>query len=446
MNRIASITNEAGVKIDDPKELALEVVDFFDQILNNKESSNLESQVEMLKNIPKIINKPHNKRLSDKFIEEEVKNALILMNPDKSLGPDGFSTIFFQKCWHFVGKEVMEALEGVKNSGKILKEVNNTFISLIPKKDKPSNLNDYKLIALCNTLYKLLTKTLSLRLQKLLPLIISEEQTSFVPGRSIFDGVIIAQEAIHSIQKNKKPSMLIKLDIKKAYDKVGWRFLCKCLEAFGFSKSWINLIFECISTPMVSILVNETPEGFFNISRGLRQGDPISPFLFIIMAKALGRTITTEKERGNIDGITITSQLDPTTHQHFVDDTLLYGSSSRKEERIFKKILETYTKASGQEINSNKSKIFFFNTDRETEKDICGTLNFKIGALPCKYLGLPLIKDQREKFLGSCHQQNQRQDEFLERQMDLLCWENNHDKISSVNHANISIIMHPPPP
>ena len=79
----------------------------------------------------------------------------------------------------------------------------------------------------------------------------------------ILCGIIVAQESIHSVQNNKTPNMLIKLDIKKAYDRVDWRFLCKCLEAYGFSKQWIDLIFECISTPKMSILVNSTLVGFF---------------------------------------------------------------------------------------------------------------------------------------------------------------------------------------
>lgn len=167
---------------------------------------------------------------------------------------------------------------------------------MIPKKDKAESYEDFRPIALCNTLYKLLTKTIANRLHNLLPLLISEEQTGFVLGRTIYDGIIIAQEAIHLVQTNKEPSMLIKLDIKKAYDKVDWHFLCKCLEAFGFAKQWINLIYDCISTPRISILVNGSPVGFFNTSRGLRQGDPISPFLFILMVESLGRLLNNAKE------------------------------------------------------------------------------------------------------------------------------------------------------
>lgn len=334
-----------------------------------------------------------------KKFSEEVKSPLMKMNPDKAPGPNDFPTSFFQKCWGYMGPEIKEALEGVRNLGKILKEINNTFLVLIPKKEKSDNFNDYRPIALCNTLYKLLTKTLAARLHKLLPLIISEEQTGFVADRSIYDGVIIAQEAIHLVQLNNAPSMLVKLDISKAHDKVDWHFLCKCLEAFGFSKSWINLIFECISTPKFSVMINGTLEGFFSSSRGLRKGDPMSPFLFIIMVEALGRSISKAKEEGEIQGIPITSGLPSFTHQQFVDDTLLFGQGNIRETRSFKGILKSYMIASGQEVNLEKLAVFMFNIDPTSGEEICKVLEIKSGLLPCKYLGIPLDKGSRSSKL-----------------------------------------------
>lgn len=133
--------------------------------------------------------------------------------------------------------------------------------------------------------------------------------------RSILEGVIIAQEAIHSVQNNKEPSMMIKLNIKKDYDKVDWRFLCKSMEAFGFSNQYINIIFNCIASPKISLPINGTPEGYFDISKGLRKGDPLSPFLFIFMAKAFGRAINIAHSQGKIRGIKITKGIDNVTHQ-----------------------------------------------------------------------------------------------------------------------------------
>lgn len=147
----------------------------------------------------------------------------------------------------------------------------------------------FRPITLCKTVYKILTKSLANRLKKVLPLIISNEQIDFILGRSILDSVIIIQELIYYVQRNESQCMLVKIGIQKAYDKANWGFLCKFMEAFGFSKKWIYLILNCISTPKISILINGYPKVFFSISRGIRQGDPISPFLFVVMEEDFGR-------------------------------------------------------------------------------------------------------------------------------------------------------------
>ena len=154
----------------------------------------------------------------------------------------------------------------------------------------------------------------------------------FVIGRSILDGISIIQETIHSAIKNNEACMLLKLDIQKVYNKVDWRFLCKTLEAFGFSKQWINIIFLCISTSKISLLINGTLEGFFSMSRGIRQVDPISPFLFIIMAESFGRAIKAAQAESKIKGVKVTKEVENTTHQQFIDDTILAGVSTLNKE------------------------------------------------------------------------------------------------------------------
>lgn len=177
--------------------------------------------------------------------------------------------------------------------------------------------------------------------------IISDEQTEFVPGRSILDGVIVAQEAIHTLQNTKRPGMIIKLDISKAYDNVDWQFLCKIMLAFDFDKKWINGVFECISTPKFSILINGKPTCFFSCSRGIRQGDPISPFLYIIMVEALGRAIKSNQSNNLLEGVEVTTNY-VVTHQQFADDNLLLGATKVKEAIQLKMLLESFGKASGQ--------------------------------------------------------------------------------------------------
>ena len=272
---------------------------------------------------------------------------------------------------------------------------------MIPKKLEPETPGDFRPIALCNTVYKIFSKILANRLKKILPKIISEEQTGFVPGRSILDGIITIQETIHSASRNKESSMFLKLDIQKAYDMVDWRFLCKTMEAFGFSHQWINLIYKFISTTKISILINGTPEGFFDTSRGIRQGDPLSPSLFIIMAEAFGRAVTDAYNKGKISGILVTQNMPNITHQQYADDTILPGKSRTEEALGLKSIIKAYTEASGQKVNELKSEIYFMNTNPIVEQQICKILGYKKGRFPCKYLGIALEKGTKSNKVWS---------------------------------------------
>ena len=224
----------------------------------------------MLKFIPKLVSPEDKKTLNRPITLEEVRSVVFNMSPDKSPGPDGFQAFFFQKCWDILGEDLWRAIEASRNGGSLLAEINYSFLTLIPKQDGLEHAGDFRPIELCNTIYKIFSKKLANRLKVLMPKLISEEQTGFVPGRSFLDGILIIQETIHSASIDKEACMFMKLDIQKAYDMVDWHFLCKVLEAFGFSHQWVSLIFKFISSPKISILINGTPEGFFEISRGIR--------------------------------------------------------------------------------------------------------------------------------------------------------------------------------
>ena len=393
--KISSISTLQGVRTENPSEIADTIVSHFKSLLNNYEGSNREAQDQMFKFIPKLVTEEENKTLNRPITLEEVKTVVFNMSPDKSPGPDGFQAFFFQKCWDILGEDLWKAIEASRNGGSLLAEINYSFFTLIPKKDCPENPGDFRPIALCNTIYKIFSKVLANRLKAIMPKLISEEQTGFVPGRSILDGILIIQETIHSAAINKEPCMFMKLDIQKAYDMVDWRFLCKILEAFGFSRQWVNLIFKFISTPKISVLINGTPEGFFEISRGIRQGDPLSPSLFILMAEAFGRAVSYAYQDRKISGISVSKNLPNITHQQYADDTILPGKSSVQEAKGFKSILQNYMAASGQKVNKEKSEIFFLNTPLEMENKICRIMGYNKGMFPCKYLGISLEKNSR---------------------------------------------------
>ena len=189
----------------------------------------------MLKFIPKLVIAEDNKNLNRPITLEEVRTMVFNMSLDKSPGPNEFQAFFFQKCWDILGEDLWRAIEASRNGGSLLAEINYSFFTLIPKRDCLEHPGDFHPTALFNTIYKIFLKVIANRLKVIMPKLISEEQSGFVPGRSILDGILIIQEAIHLTASDKEECMFMKLDIQKAYDMVEWRFLCKVLEAFNFS-------------------------------------------------------------------------------------------------------------------------------------------------------------------------------------------------------------------
>jgi hypothetical protein len=215
----------------------------------------------------------------------------------KAPGPDGFTVDFFKACWDVVKQDIYDIVEDSRRSSSILKALNSTFITLIPKENEARTPDRFRPIALCNMVYKIISKVIENRLKPLLPILISKEQSGFVEGRKILDNIIHAHEIIHSLKSRKKAGMIIQLDFAKAYDKLSWHYMEKTMEAYGFDNQWIKWVMALVSTTSFSILVNGAPTKPFYPSRGIRQGDPLSPFLFILMMEGLSRTIKEQPQR-----------------------------------------------------------------------------------------------------------------------------------------------------
>jgi hypothetical protein len=196
-------------------------------------------------------------------------------------------------------------------SGQVLQALNATFLTLIPKEERVTNPKQFRPIALCNVIYKIITKVIANRLKPILPYVISKEQVGYVEGRQIIDIVILAHEVINSLKSKKTPGMLIKLDLSKAFDKASLQYLRAILNSFGFDQNWVNWILNLTSSAFFSILVNGVPSQPFSPSIGIRKGDPLSPFLFVLMAEGLGRYIKSVVLEGSLKAYPCTTFSQP---------------------------------------------------------------------------------------------------------------------------------------
>lgn len=259
--------------------------------------------------------------------KEEVRRAVFSMKAYKSSVPDGFPPAFFQHFWEVVKLDLLWAAQDFFRTRKLLKKLNKTFIALIPKVKDPGTLSDFNSISLCNTTYKIFSKIIVNRLKPLLHKFIGKTQNEFVLGCQIIDAAITTHEVLHSMEKSDNPSMALKLDISKAYDRINWTFLYEVTVKIGFSQKVIRMVKSMIEIVNYLVMVNGSPWGNFGGERGLRQGDPISPYLFIMVAEVLGSLFLRKMEGGEIKGIKPTSTLLPEVIQQFVDDTFLSEES-----------------------------------------------------------------------------------------------------------------------
>ncbi|TQD76541.1 hypothetical protein C1H46_037913 [Malus baccata] len=206
----------------------------------------------------------------------------------KAPGPDNFPGIFYQAHWEIITADVNEIIKELMHRTENPRHINATNLVLIPKVQNPVSVSQFRLISLCNYSYQVFSKVLANRLKQ--PDLISPTQNAFIVGRQIQDNIGITHELFHFLKMRKakcKFELGIKLDMHKAYDRVEWDFLMAVTEKWGFNNSWRKLIMGCISSVNFAILLNGHLGSKFAPSRGLRQGDPLSPYLFHLVNEVL---------------------------------------------------------------------------------------------------------------------------------------------------------------
>ncbi|XP_062113464.1 uncharacterized protein LOC133824560 [Humulus lupulus] len=298
--------------------------------------------------------------LTQPFTKKDVKRALFSIPSIKSPGPDGFGSGFFKALWNDIGVEISDAILMFFEHGEIPSELNGTFLTLIPK------------------------------LAKILPRIIHQNQGAFIKNRQLAHNILILQDLLHGYtRKNISPRCLIKIDLSKAYDSIDWAFLEEIMTAFCFPRRFIKWIMIFLKGTSYTLLLNGRLQGSFEGRKGLRQGDPISPLLFVLVMEYLTRPL---KQVFNHREFRFHPMC---KHLHlvnicFADDLILFCKGNfRSVQLLFKGIL-SFCNSSGLTANLNKSQLFFGEVATEVKINILNYVALGEGRFPSKYLGVSL--------------------------------------------------------
>jgi hypothetical protein len=417
-NRVCKLKQTSGNWVDDPACMKGMVMDYFQELYRKDTNVNPREVSDLF---TCLVTDDMNQSLCKPFSEEEIGDALFQIGPLKAPGPNGFPARFFQRNWAILKMDVVKAVQKFFEDRQMPEGVNDTVIVLIPKVQNPETLKDFRPIILCNVIHKVASKCLVNRLRPLLDGIISENQSAFIPGRLITDNALLAFECIHAIQQDNSDMSnfcAYKLDLAKAYDRVDWSYLEHVLEKLGFHRIWVQWIMACVTTVCYRVRFNGILLDPIQPTRGLRQGDPLSPYLFLLVADGFSKVLLEELTHGRIEGVKVCRRAPVISHLLFADDSLLFFRANVQQAERVKASLEKYCSGTGQLINVDKCSVLF-NEKQDTTiiGDVKRCLNIHRVAFQAKYLGLPTLegrmKDDRfqavtEKLSTRCNAWDER--------------------------------------
>jgi hypothetical protein len=289
-----------------------------------------------------------------------------------------------------VGGDFYAAVQDFFHLGSLLKQVNHSIISLVPKSVNVSSPSDFRPISCCNVIYKVIAKILAGRLAHVLKEIVSPMQNAFLGGRFMSDNINLVQELLRQYGRKKlSPHCLLKVDFKKAFDSVQWGFIENLLCHLGFPAKFFTLVMQCVSTVSFFVAVNGDIHCFFLGNSGVRQGDPLSPYIFICCMKYFSRMLKLASQQ---EGFRFhpKCKLHGISHLAFADDFLLLSRGDSSSVQCLLRQLSLFGKTSGLDINPQKSSIFFGGVGAAQKQAILSMSGFSEGSFPFTYLGVPL--------------------------------------------------------
>ncbi|RLN23448.1 hypothetical protein C2845_PM07G29970 [Panicum miliaceum] len=396
-NTIVSLELE-GVEIRSQEDLIRHVTDFYKNLFGSTPSSSMRLSGSFWQG-RHLISAADADALTKPFEEAEIKSVVDDMKSNSAPGPNGFGVQFFKSFWPQVKGDLLAMFEDLYNHNLDLKRLNYGVITLVPKVKEANNIEQYRPICLLNVDFKIFTKAMNNRFTPLAREVIGGgggggDQTGFVKGRNILEGVLILHEVVHELKTSKKKGLIMKIDFEKAYDKMSWEFLEEVMRGKGLPEKWIRWVMESVQGGRVCVNVNGHRGPFFRTYQGLRQGDPLSPILFNLVADALSALLDKAVAKKHIVGVLDYLIQGGISHIQYADDTVIMIDGSDQSILNLKLILYCFEWLSGLKINFHKSEVFVFGADQNEKERMANMLNCKLGTFPMKYLGIPISENR----------------------------------------------------
>ena len=376
--------------IESQKDIQSEVKSFYENLYKKRDTGDCEIK-DLVKNLPTLSHEEQ-EQMDGKITIDEAGLALKNMDNGKSPGTDGFTSEFFKFFWKDLGLFVVRSLNEAYEDGELSITQKEGLITCLPKCGKEKEyIKNWRPITLLNVVYKIGSACIANRLKNVLPKLISADQTGFMSNRYIGDNTRLLYDVMNYLNVNNLPGLLLSIDFEKAFDSLNWNFMIKVLNAYGFGDCvirWIKTFYNNIKS---SVLVNGNPTPWFSIERGCRQGDPISPYIFILCAEILAIMI---KEDELIKGI----QIGDTDHKitQFADDTQLLNSGDKISFERSISLLDKFGRVSGLLMNSDKTQAIWLGCKKKSNIKYCPHLHMIWNPSRFKILGIWFTQDLSE--------------------------------------------------
>ena len=390
-NSIRSFSLPSGALITDPLAMGLHAVSHFQALLSPavlpESISSLQWFQSLIQHRCQVSQAQSTITLPD---AAEITKVIMKLNANKAPGPDGLTSGFFKSAWNLLGAETVNAIKSFFSAAFLPSAANSTILTLVPKRPGASAIGDFRPISCCNTLYKAISKLLVHCLKPLLPDLILPNQTAFVQGRLLVENTVLAAEIVHGYHRNRGAKRIaIKVDIAKAFDTISWNFIFTCLTSMGIPTLYIRWLEACVCTASFSVGYNGTVQGYFKSKRGLRQGDPLSPYLFVVAMNCLSTLLNNAATEGRF-GYHQNCEDSKLTHLCFADDLLIFTKGDKQSVKGVLEVLNEFERHSGLGVSLSKNCFFTCGLPQTEITEIAEETGLSHGTLPIRYLGVPL--------------------------------------------------------